>query len=69
VSSAFSLVGAMLKTEEGRQSLASKFNVCNGADALNSFDKGKAFTDALMSIFPLQSNDPLCTSEGIFLFF
>ena len=64
VTSGFSQIGSLLKTDNGRSSLAQSFNVCKGASILDSWNGGKAFTDAVLSLFPLQTNDITCKTAG-----
>lgn len=63
VSMAFAAVGAGLASADGRRDLEKQFNLCDTAP-LDTAENQAEFTEALMGAFPVQENDPSCSSPA-----
>ena len=56
------MIGTMLNTSSGRQSLASLFNISGGADWLATRENQRSFAGEGVAYFPSQGNDPSSTA-------
>jgi hypothetical protein len=56
-------IGHMLKTADGRGTLADAFNVCDGAAALEKQRNREVFAGDGVIYIPAQENDPSCTGS------
>lgn len=53
-------IGSLLKTEEERQTVATKYNVCGGSEILRDSSNIAMWAGQGVVYFPVQGNDPAC---------
>jgi len=63
IQTAFTTIGEQLGTSDGRRELEQLFNLCD-ENALEDTNNQRQFTMGLSELFPVQENDPACTSTA-----